>query len=493
MKTWTLGVVALVLGLAACSQDSAEQASPRQQDVEQSASRLEAVSGSFSSLRMYKYVPDNLAPNAPLVVAMHGCTMSARDYEAAGWNDLADLWGFAVLYPEQPGGTNRCFSWWETGQTSRGFGQAAGIKGMIDRMKADHSIDDSRVFVTGLSAGGAMTASMLAAYPDVFSAGAVMAGLPHRCATSQLDGFSCMFEGKNRSAEQWASLVFDTYRGYSGPYPRVSIWHGTGDYTVRDVNAQALVRQWTGVHGVDAVGDNTEQLGGATHTEYLDAQGRPVVESWLIAGMGHGTAVDPGFAPANGCGRAGAFVLDTDLCSTYHAALFFGLAPGSQPPEDPADPTEPVEDPADPVEDPTEPTDPVEEPSDPTDPVEDPADPTDPVEDPADPTDPVEDPSDPADPVEEPEEPSEPTDPVEEPEEPSDPVEEPEEPEEPEAFTCREFNASNYAHTQAERAYVCQGYACARGSDERMGLWNTFYTSWLRETSEGYFEVGRCP
>src|SRR5262245_39160038 len=136
-------------------------------------------------LRMFKYVPSGLPPSSPLVVVMHGCTQNARDYGAdSGWIELADRLHLALALPEQSQSNNprNCFNWFVIGHNRRGQGEALSIKQMVDKMKADHGIDSSRVFATGLSAGGAMTSVMLATYPDVFAGGGIVAGLPYGCA-----------------------------------------------------------------------------------------------------------------------------------------------------------------------------------------------------------------------------------------------------------------------------------------------------------------------
>ncbi|WP_271519448.1 extracellular catalytic domain type 1 short-chain-length polyhydroxyalkanoate depolymerase [Bradyrhizobium sp. CCBAU 53380] len=116
-------------------------------------------------LRMFKYVPSRLPPWSPLVVVMHGCTQNARDYGAeSGWIELADRLQLALALPEQSQSNNprNCFNWFVTAHNRRGQGEALSNKKMVDKMKADHGVDSSRVFVTGLSAGGAMTSVMLA-------------------------------------------------------------------------------------------------------------------------------------------------------------------------------------------------------------------------------------------------------------------------------------------------------------------------------------------
>ncbi|WP_224367984.1 extracellular catalytic domain type 1 short-chain-length polyhydroxyalkanoate depolymerase [Hyalangium versicolor] len=282
------------------------------------------------NLKMWKYVPANVPANAPLVVAMHGCTQSADAYAATGWNALADVLKFYVVYPEQVSGNNQnvCFNWFEPGDIARGQGEALSIKQMVDKMKTDHSIDSSRVFVTGLSAGAAMTHVMAATYPDVFAAGAVMAGIPYKCATSMTDAFTCMSPGVDKTATQWRDLVRNAYSGYTGPYPRMSIWHGTSDYTVKNTNQTEGVEQWTSVHGIDTTADISETVAGYPHKVYTDTAGKALVETYAITGMGHGTPIDPAFkfpGSSVACGTAGAYVLDTDICSTWYAAKWFGL------------------------------------------------------------------------------------------------------------------------------------------------------------------------
>lgn len=278
------------------------------------------------NLRMFKYVPPNLPVNAPLVVAMHGCSQSAASYDAeSGWELLAQRWHFAVVLPQQQSANNSsaCFNWFETGDTTRGQGEALSIKQMIDKMRADHGSAADRVYVTGLSSGGAMTAVMLATYPEVFAGGAIVAGIPYRCATSSTAAFSCMSPGSDLTPAQWGDKV-RAASTHTGPWPIVSIWHGDADYVVRPANASESLQQWTNVHGVDQVADVEDSVAGYPHKVYRDAQGRARVETYTITGMGHGTPVDPGTGESQ-CGTAGAYLLDVNICSSYYIGRFWGL------------------------------------------------------------------------------------------------------------------------------------------------------------------------
>jgi feruloyl esterase len=284
------------------------------------------------ALRMFTYAPKNLAPSPPLVVVLHGCTQSVGSYDlGAGWSTLAERYGFVLLLPEQTTANNpkACFNWFSPGDVARERGEALSIRQMIEKTIGAHHVDRSRVFITGLSAGGAMTAAMLATYPEVFAAGAIIAGLPYGTAGNAQQAFESMFQGRPRSAKEWGDLVRQASR-HRGPWPRVSIWHGDADATVIPMNAEGLIRQWTDVHGIDVAPFDDKVDGYARRVWRRD--GVDVVESYTITGLAHGTPLAT--APQNGmqngmqdrCGKAGPFLIEAGISSSYHIAKFFGLA-----------------------------------------------------------------------------------------------------------------------------------------------------------------------
>jgi poly(hydroxyalkanoate) depolymerase family esterase len=281
------------------------------------------------NLRMLKYVPRGFARSAPLVVVLHGCTQTAASYDrGAGWTTLADEHGFALLFPEQKRENNAksCFTFFDAGDTRRGAGEAASIRNMVERVIADHDIDAGRVFITGLSAGGAMTSVMLATYPEVFSAGAIIAGLPYRAADSVQEAFRSMWQGSSRTAEEWGALVRQA-SPHSGPWPRVSVWHGSADKTVAPVNAEESVKQWTDVHETMM---KTERRNGVgyTKTVWRNEDGCEVVESVSLPGLAHGTPLAVTAANER-CGEEGPFLIEAGVSSTHHIARFFGVSPTS--------------------------------------------------------------------------------------------------------------------------------------------------------------------
>jgi poly(hydroxyalkanoate) depolymerase family esterase len=326
-KAAVLSTVVTTLALALLGSATAS-AEPPAKDRDARAAGLEKVEEFGSNpgaLSMYRYVPDGLPAGAPVVVVLHGCTQDARTYfDGAGWQAFADAGGFSVVAPQQEQGNNinKCFNWFQAGDVARGEGEALSVKQMVDHTVQDLDADTSRVFVTGLSAGGGMTASMLAAYPDVFTSGAVIAGLPHGCATSVAEAFTCMNAGVEKSAAAWGDLVRRAHPGHSGARPTVSVWHGTADTTVVPGNAGESVKQWTDVLGADQEADATEELeGGTTRSDYHDGDGSVVVRDYTVEGMGHGTPVQPG----EGCGTAGEHFLDT-ICSSRHITADWGLS-----------------------------------------------------------------------------------------------------------------------------------------------------------------------
>ncbi|MFN0250303.1 MAG: PHB depolymerase family esterase [Kofleriaceae bacterium] len=306
-------------------------------------------------LSMYEYVPAGLTSGRPIVVVLHGCTQTAANMEAAGWNTLAEAYKFTVVYPEQSTSNNpiRCFNWaGEYGDPAnlvRGQGENQSIIQMIDRAISTHSADASRVYVVGFSAGGAFASVLAATWPDRFAGVSIMAGIPYRCATTVNGAYSCQSPGVTKTAAAWGDLV----RGSrTGPYPRIQIWHGASDTTVVPANADELVKQWTNAMGIDATADQTETINGATRNAYTSG-GTVMIETYRVPSMGH--AVASGSDTAGACpSTIGTYFSNRGGCATLRAATFFGLAtggtgpgPGPGPSNDTTNPTVVITSPSD--------------------------------------------------------------------------------------------------------------------------------------------------
>ncbi len=298
---------------------------------------LDAFGPNPGALLGYAYVPSDLPSNAPLVVVLHGCTQTAAGYDrGSGWSQLADREGFALLFPEQTraNNPNLCFNWFASEDTAQAGGEAASIAQMTETMIARHGVDRSRVYVTGLSAGGAMTMAMLATHPDLFAGGAVIGGLAYGTATGVSQALDRMRGHGDTSDTALVDMVRNGARGHDGRWPTLSIWHGGADATVSVANADTIGRQWRGVHGVDPRAVRTERLGTAAHRIWSDAEGRDVVDEWIIPGMGHGTPIAP-LGPDR-LGAAGPFMLDVGISSTATIARAWGLMAAPATRADPA-------------------------------------------------------------------------------------------------------------------------------------------------------------
>ena len=277
-------------------------------------------------LRMFTFAPDNLQPAPGLVVVLHGCGQSAAAYDlGAGWSTLAKHYGFALLMPQQQpfNNANGCFNWFNREDTARDSGEACSIRQMIARAVDDIGIDRERIFVTGLSAGGAMTSVMLATYPEIFAGGAVIAGLPFGVASNMREALSGMFQSPAHPASELGDLVRNA-SNHKGPWPKLSVWHGSADRTVNPANANEIVKQWLDVHQLPPAPMSEGTVNGHPRQLWWNAEGETIIESYTITDMAHGTPLGIGDNDRR-YGTEGAFLIEAGISSSYQIANFFGL------------------------------------------------------------------------------------------------------------------------------------------------------------------------
>ena len=239
------------------------------------AFRSATYTGAAGTRPYQLFVPARPGQPAPLVVMLHGCTQTAADFAAGTrMNEVAEAYGAYVLYPIQVQSANaqRCWNWFNPADQARDGGEAALIAGMTRSVMAAHAIDPSRVFVAGLSAGGAQAAILAATYPELFAAAGIHSGLACGAASDVSGAFKAMRQG---------------HAGQGRHRTRTIVFHGDRDATVNPRNAEAVADQ------VEADGKlETEQgvaAGGLSYTRTVqrDRGGRPMLERWMVHGAGH--------------------------------------------------------------------------------------------------------------------------------------------------------------------------------------------------------------
>lgn len=267
-------------------------------------------SGTYSNSQGSRYyegfVPSSYQAGVamPLVVGLHGCTQEAEDLRTATrFNALAEEKGFLVVYPQQTTFANsaRCWNWMLDGNQQRGYGEPSIIAGITNLVRSNYAIDPKRIYVFGLSAGGAMTTVMGATYPDIYAAMAVHAGC-------EFDGYPCGSSGGPSPTTQ-GNAAYSAMGSYKRVVP-VQVWHGTSDTTVYPINGHQVLSQWaqTNDRAFDGLDDNdiddvAESVttatvsGGRTYDKHVyrnAATGANVMEKYMVRGMGH--------AYSGGCG-----------------------------------------------------------------------------------------------------------------------------------------------------------------------------------------------
>jgi poly(hydroxyalkanoate) depolymerase family esterase len=237
-------------------------------------------------------LPPAFGSRAPLVVALHGCTQTASDFAAGTrFDSVAERAGAYVVYPEQSvlRNPNRCWNWFDEANQFRERGEPAAILALVAETLGRHPVDPERVFVAGLSAGGAMAAILAEQAPDVFAAVGVMAGVALHSSRDVASAFAAM-HGRVEPADiapVLARLPPPVPPGVTYERMRATIWTGAHDRTVDPSNARTLATQFLRLLGVPESNEYREKRADSELVRWYDVAGRTRVETWLVRDMGH--------------------------------------------------------------------------------------------------------------------------------------------------------------------------------------------------------------
>ncbi|MGP3966718.1 extracellular catalytic domain type 1 short-chain-length polyhydroxyalkanoate depolymerase [Streptomyces sp. 6N223] len=248
------------------------------------------------NLQMHVYVPDSAPASPAIVVAMHGCGGNGPGFAGSSeFNGLADQHGFIVIYPTATKQTamGNCFDVWSPESKTHGGGSdPASIVSMVTYAEQQYGGDPERVFATGSSSGGMETQALLAVYPDVFKAGASFMGVPFTCFANEADfppqTSQCVNGSMDKTPQEWGDAVRGAYPEYTGPRPRVQLWHGTADPLVPYQLQQEAVEQWTDVAELSQTPTSSDQpQPGWMRDQFADSGGTVQVEAISVEGAGH--------------------------------------------------------------------------------------------------------------------------------------------------------------------------------------------------------------
>lgn len=243
--------------------------------------------------RTYKlYIPsryDKSRP-APLLVVLHGCTQNPDDIaRGTRFNQLAEQNGLLVAYPEQPQKYNglKCWNWFDAAHQARGKGEPALIASIAQRVMNDYSIDARRVYIAGLSAGGAMALTTAYAYPELFAAAGIHSGIAYGAVASVADALTAMRSGAPDPSSLSAAVVKGM--GSARYFPAI-VFQGKADKSVNHVNSSQIVSQLTCLYkpaALSKLGETSVESSGYHVTTRIYGNGKPLVEEWVIDELGH--------------------------------------------------------------------------------------------------------------------------------------------------------------------------------------------------------------
>lgn len=275
-------------------------------------------------LKASYYLPkskDSNSADPALVILLHGCAQQAETLaQQSGLFGLAKQHNFALLLPQQGLSNNvkHCFNWYSADDYTKDKGETLSIKNMITRLK--QKLASENVYIIGLSAGGAMASSLLVHYPELFTAGAVIAGIPFPCADGLITGISCMKNGPSQTADELVTRI-KKINPKKTEWPKLSVWTGVNDSIVNPVNSSMLAQQWAKLSRLKAkpIVDNEA---GYKITRWQNSDTEVKVELVEVMKRDHGIMVNPKIEHG---GEVSDYLLASPLSTAKHLVEFWQL------------------------------------------------------------------------------------------------------------------------------------------------------------------------
>lgn len=283
----------------------------------------------FTELKNFNENPGNLtasyfSPKAEqpnIVVLLHGCAQEGETLAGqSGLLGLAKQHDFALLIPQQSLDNNikRCFNWYSTNDYAKDSGENLSIKNMILTLK--QQLHSEHIYILGLSAGGAMASSLLVNYPELFNAGAIVAGIPFPCADGLITAISCMRNGPSQTATE-LTLLINELNPKQKIWPKLSVWTGSEDRIVNPLNSKILAQNWAELSGV-VTPPTIEKADNYTITRWKNRHKKAQVELIVVDKVGHGIMVNPN--EKNG-GELADYVLASPISTVKNVINFWQL------------------------------------------------------------------------------------------------------------------------------------------------------------------------
>ena len=256
-----------------------------------------------------------------LVVLLHGCAQNGEKLAlTSGFIGLAKAQNFSLVIPQQSEKNNikSCFNWFSPQDTAKDSGEILSIKNIIIAVAAETK--SVNIYVIGLSAGGAMASALLVHYPDLFVAGAVVAGLPFPCADNLIKAIACMRSGPASSVDELVQAV-TSLSGSRNHWPSLSVWTAKDDPIVNAKNSHYLALQWAKLNGITHA-PSRKIMPNHTQSQWINKQKQVVVELMELDTLGHGIAVNSRLE--NG-GSPAPFVIESSLTTALNIITFWQL------------------------------------------------------------------------------------------------------------------------------------------------------------------------